>query len=235
MRLTPNMRRAIQVVGCVLLAATGALANTITVSNFSFENLPLGGLTNTCGLGCSFSAAAIPGWTISGTGGQFVPGTQVGNLATFNTLSDGNTSAWIATSSVAPAMISQTVVPTVQLGFVYTLLVDIGWRKDTPLTGGAQLLINGSPITGSFVSAPVQGAFNTYAITYVGTAGDVGSAITIQLLAGSVIPGTFTQGNFDNVRLDAAAPGGTVPEPASAGMVGLVLLGLAKFTARKRA
>ena len=95
----------------------------IFVNNFSFETLPAGGLPEGCGVGCTYSTGAIPGWS-GGTGlfGQFQPGTPW-----FTTPpSDGSaTMAW----SQGPT-ISQTVLPTVQLGVTYTLMVDLGLRLD---------------------------------------------------------------------------------------------------------
>jgi hypothetical protein len=126
-------------------------------------------------------------------------------------------------------MLSQTVGSTVQLGFIYTLLVDIGWRHDTANAGVARLLINGSVYSGSFLGVPSQGNWTTESVTYVGTAADVGSAITIQLRSST------TQGNFDNVRLDATAPESGVPEPALSSAVAAALLGLGVFARRKRA
>jgi hypothetical protein len=204
-----------------------ASASPLLVNNFSFETVNAPGLTNACGTGCSYSVGNVAGWTSSGLTGQFVPGTQVGNFALLNTLSDGPTSAWVNGDTSGPGMLFQTLGSTVQLGYIYTLLVDIGWRNDTANLGVARLLINGTVYSGSFVGSPSQGNWTTEMITYVGTAADVGSAITIQLRS------TGAQGNFDNVRLDATAPG-TVPEPALSGAIALALIGLA-VGRRKRA
>ena len=97
--------------------------SAIFVANSSFETLPVSGLTNACGVGCSYSTGAIPGWSGSNSfSGQFQPGTPW-----FTTPpSDGSaTMAW----SQGPT-ISQTVLPTVQLGVTYTLMVDLGLRLD---------------------------------------------------------------------------------------------------------
>ena len=95
----------------------------IFVNNFSFETLPAGGLPEGCGVGCTYSTGAIPGWS-GGTGlfGQFQPGTPW-----FTTPpSDGSaTMAWSQGLTIA-----QTVLPTVQLGVTYTLMVDLGLRLD---------------------------------------------------------------------------------------------------------
>ncbi len=111
-----------------------AVASTISVSNFSFETLPVGGLPNNgCGTGCSYSTGVIPGWSGSdGTSGQFQPGTDVGNNAYFSTLSDGTTVAYSNN-----AILFQTVLPTVQVGVTYTLTVDLGRRNDQSFTAAA--------------------------------------------------------------------------------------------------
>jgi len=206
----------------LVLAAVPGFASPILVSNFSFETLPGGGLPfGACGAGCAYSAGvAIPGWSTTGVGGQFQPGNP-GNTTYFNSLSDGPTSAW-ASSGV----ISQ-VVGTVLASEKYTLLVDIGWRKDLPFSGTVDLLINGHTYiaTGAL---PTRGTFGTFTATYTSLTADVGQPINIQLISSGA------QGNFDNVRLDAVS---TVPDPASftlfsGGLVGL--LGLLLRRSRSR-
>src|SRR5207302_10757629 len=128
---TSKLVGAFAVAGALLsLATTPALAVPITVNNPSFEIQPAGGLPLTAGCvgaGCSYNAGAgaIPGWTNSGASGEFIPGPQVGNFFAFNTIPDGITVAY----SNGP-LISQTVGATVQAGVVYTLQIDLGWRKD---------------------------------------------------------------------------------------------------------
>lgn len=184
-------------------SATTVLGNVIPVNNPSFETLPVGGLPLTSGClnpGCSWSTTAIPGWTKTGSTGQFRPGLS----AHFNVLPDGPTSAWSNNGTI-----SQTVAATVQLGRPYTLLVDLGNRKDYPFRGVASLLINGNTYLASG-SAPGDGFWSTYTASYVGLPADVGKPITIQLSANAA------QGNFDNVRL-------SMPEPADI----VILLGTA--------
>jgi len=202
---------------CVFSAA----ASPIFVSNFSFETLPAGGLPNdSCGTGCFYSIGAIPGWTGTGISGQFQPGTQAGNTQFFTTLSDGITSAF----SNGPTL-SQTVIPAVQAGFIYTLVVDLGKRNDFPFDGSADLLINGKTILATGV-APTSGHWSPFTAIYTGLSADAGQPITIQLKS------TGLQGNFDNVRLDATA---IIPEPAGVTLLGLGLAGLLLFARRKRA
>lgn len=206
-------RVGIVVFGLGLVFASTGLASVIPVNNPSFETLPSGGLPIPGYLGGSYSIAVIPGWVGTGYSGQFQPGGPSGKVPNgyYNTLSDGPTEAYIATSEV----ISQTVGATVQTGATYTLLVDIGARLDLRFLGAADLLINGN----QYVATGVEnlGGFATYTATYTGLAGDAGDPITIQLSSSG------QQGDFDNVRLSCTGPcgsGSTVPEPSE-----IVLLG----------
>lgn len=222
MPLTPLQRKSLLIIFSVFLAATSALASPLTVANYSFETLPAGGLNlGSCGAGCSYSQGAIPGWTLVGSGGQFQPGNP-GNTNYFDTLSDGPTSAY---NNTAGGIISQTIAPQVVFGEVYTLLVDIGYRKDAGFTGSADLLINGQKYTATGV--PTQGAFTTFTATYTGLLADVGQSITIELNSNGA------QGNFDNVRLDGTTPDGAAPEPAAFLLAGPALLGLAAWKRRR--
>lgn len=201
----------------VMLPASTASAASITVTNHSFETL--GTLLGGCGTGCEIYSEP-PGWSGSGFG-AFRPGTHAGNTSFFSTLSDGITSLY---NNVPGSPATQTVGATVQLGTVYTLMVDLGARHDAPFAALAALVINGTTYfaTGA---PPSAGGWSTYCVQYVGQAADVGSAITIQLST------TGVQGNFDNVRLDGTPAAAAVPEPAS-----LVLLatGLVAVASRLR-
>src|SRR5437660_8938322 len=136
-----KLRSEIVVIACGLVFASTGLADAILVNNPSFEILPAGGLPVPGYAGGSYSIDLIPGWNGSGYSGQFQPGGPSGTVpnAYYNTLSDGPTEAYIATTEV----ISQTVAATVQTGATYTLLVDIGARLDQKSLGAADLLING--------------------------------------------------------------------------------------------
>lgn len=206
----------------LLLCASSAFAAVIPVNNASFETLPGGGLPLSCGAGCTYSIAGIPGWTNSGDSGQFRPGTDAGEFASFDTLSDGPIVAY----SNGPA-ITQTVGVTVTTGAIYTLLVDIGWRKDLPLTGTVALGVNGNLWAGAFLAPPVQGAWNTYQVIYIGEISDGGKPMTIELLANG------QQGDFDNVRFSETVTSG-VPEPGVASLMGAGLALIACSRLRRR-
>jgi len=200
------------------LLAASANASPIFVNNFSFETLPPGGSPFPCGTGCSFFIDPIPGWVNAG-GGQFVPGAP-GNTNDFNSIPDGTTVAYLNGGTI-----TQTVGPTVQAGVTYTLMVDLGVRKNFSDPGSIALVVNGNTYSGTGI-LPSSGNWATFTATYTGLAADIGQAITIQLSS----PGI--QGEFDNVRLSDNA--GPVPEPATSALIGLGAIALGFFARRKK-
>jgi hypothetical protein len=201
---------------------TVASAAPVAVANFSFETLPpVGGLSIACGTGCAYSPAgtAIPGWTSTGTTGQLQPGNP-GSTNFFNSLPNGIVVAYDDSGTI-----SQLIGNVTAANILYTLMVDIGQRKD--VSGGAlgtdQLLIGATAINGTGV-APTSGNFTTFTATYTTTSADIGKAITIQLSS------TGIEGDFDNVRLDAT---NLAPEPGSFALLGLGLAGLGLVVRRK--
>src|ERR1700681_4707439 len=105
------MNSKLLMAGLVLsaLISGGAHASTIFVDNASFETLPPGGLDQTsCAAGCSYSVGNIAGWNVTGTSGQFIPGTTT---AYFNSVPDGVTVAYTNGGTI-----SQIVGVTAQAG-----------------------------------------------------------------------------------------------------------------------
>ena len=176
------------------LLAMPAKAGSIPVNNPSFEALPPGGLSSGCGFGCSYTEDFIPDWInipflgLGLTSGQFRPGTDAGNTTYFDQLSTGPTSAFCSNGSIR-----QVLATTVQAGMVYTLTVDVGWRKDAGLTGFPRILVNDTYYD-SVHDTPVLGGWTPFTATYVARQEDVGASITI------VLSSVSNQGNFDNVR-----------------------------------
>jgi hypothetical protein len=228
--LTIEMKRnAFRVLATLALAAAPAFASPITVANYNFEILPVGisngALGNTCvGTGCTYTYnSPITGWTASALGyGQMQPNNPT-NTSEFTVgMPNGSiTDAWAG----AGVTLSQQV-GVVYAGEKYTLTVDVGDRAGMAFNGTIDLLVGGTVGSGAISgSAPGNGLWSTYTVTYVGTAADAGKALTIELNAN-----TSQQAAFDNVRLDGAAP-----EPASLLLIGpaLLFLGLRRRRAAK--
>ncbi|MCC6536493.1 MAG: PEP-CTERM sorting domain-containing protein [Bryobacterales bacterium] len=191
-----------------VLAAGISRAAVITVNNASFETF--NPLNLACaGAGCAFNTALIPGWTNSGgNNGSWQPGNPA-NTNYFDFLPDGVTIAYSNSGAI-----SQTVTETAVAGVTYTLMVDIGNRKDLVPTGGAQLLVGANTINAAGGNL-AEGGWTTFTATYTAQAGDAGQAIVIRLITDGA------QADFDNVRLsDSVTRGGDVPEPGT-----LVLMG----------
>ena len=194
MRLIPRTRKRLTPCRAALLLVTlwrapnASAQSPIPVANFSFETLPSGGLPINTGAG-PFSLGSIPGWTNGGNSGQWHPGSY------FNYVPDGIT---VAYSNDPGGTISQGV-GTVAANTMYTLQVDLGFRKDGLDSLGAVALIVGStPIQATGV-APTIGNWSTFTATYSSVAADIGKTLTIRLTA------TGLQSNFDNVRLNASS------------------------------
>jgi len=177
-----------------ILCASLALAQ-VSVTNPSFED-PAGALPNPCpGTNCSFSITAPPGWTLSGAGGQFNPGNPA-NTTYFNSIPDG-----VKVGYTSTGMLSQNVGTVTSAGTIYTLKVDLGFRKDSiNFIGTAQLKIGSTVITATG-TAPTAGKFSTFTAAYLSVPADIGASITIQL--SSAAGNGNDQGQFDNVRLTA--------------------------------
>ncbi len=206
-----------------LLALAGSLgAAPVTVNNFSFEDF--NPLTIGCGTDCAFNITTIPGWTGSGSSGSFQPGNP-SNTDYFDFIPNGAIVAYTNSNAISQ------VVGNVVANTTYTLLVEVGNRKDRnfPAAGIVKLLVGATEYTAAPV-AVAEGGWSTFSVVYSALASDVGQALTIRLSASEA------QGNFDNVRLNAeVSPNGNspVPEPAGLGAVGLGLLAVARRYRRR--
>ena len=227
MKLT-MLRAGIPVLACMFFVSIG-FADVIAVNNPSFEILPPAGLPfDSCGAGCFFSEATIPGQEIPGwTGGtssfgQFQPGTQDGNFTFFDTLSDGITHAFVNGDKI-----SQTVGATVQVGVTYTLKIDLGERNDSAFLGSADLLVGGVTVIPAVGLAPTPGNWSTFTASFIGLPTEAGESITVELHSAGI------QGSFDNVRLSNNLTTAAVPEPNSFVLLGAAVLGIAIWRCRR--
>ena len=209
-------------VGFTVIAGEAANATPITVVNGSFETLPAGGLNNMgCGAGCAYSTGlGIPGWVTTGGAvtGQFQPGSSG---AYFNSVPNGITVAYTNGGTI-----SQTVSATALANQIYSLQVDLGFRKDVADPGTITLQIGSHSILATGVPAPLSGNFVTYSAFFTTTAADAGSAISISLASAAA------QGDFDNVRLDASPV--SVPEPLTLSIFGAGVAGVAVVRRRRK-
>lgn len=172
---------------CLLFLTSGGFAQIIPVANFSFETLPSEGLNNSCGGTCAYSTGeAIPGWTTIGSDGQWIPGGYAGNppayLGNYLAYSNGGT-------------ISQNVAVVIA-GGTYTLQVEMLQRTDWPLTGVAQLTVNGVVVATATGTSGGSGTWSDWTAHFTATPAEAGKELGILLTANGA------QGDFDDIRLN---------------------------------
>ena len=206
---------AITCIVAALAAQSAHAANAVALANASFEILPPGGLTTPGAKpGTAYSLnTAVPGWqTTLPTPASQGGGTGQSKLGDpsnyyFNSVPDG---AIVAYSNNGGILAQNNVVLISHVGARYTLSVDIGGNRNDGYieTGEAFLKIGGQFVAATGVPA-TTGNWSIFTASYVSTAADIGSQISI-LLDTPTYHGRFEQGLFDNVSLTTS-----VPEPAS--------------------
>jgi PEP-CTERM motif len=194
-------------VGCLALTSRVALADGVSVQNASFEsffsNNPL---NSPClGSGCGFNGGSMPGWTVSGSGGQFQPSSSYFNLP----LPDGNIVAYSNGGSI-----SQTLGVSLLPDSIYTLSVFVGDRLDNRFANYSINLMAGSTSLCTFSGSNASitpGMFADETCTY-----QSGSSLPAGNLS-ILLTSAGTQTDFDNVSLNVNSV--SVPEPSSLALV----------------
>jgi hypothetical protein len=226
-------KKMVLVLSCCVLAASVAQADTIAVSNPSFENLT--------------GAGDQGGWTYEGDVEDW-SGTLGGvadSHATWSADMQNNHGTWYAAvGSHAWAIGYQELSDTYVAGAEYQLKVAVGRRSDHDGLGVSdthwglalgyieeQSFVALAEIDGTIALNSGQGGiFVDQAVTYTTDAAGLGNNIVIGLINhGGTSNGTYSDPNFsasvfDNVRLEA----NVIPEPGTLGLlfVGLAALGL---------
>lgn len=233
------MRKALLAAAAALALSTSAVAQPITVNNFSFENPVTAPATFTGG-----TAFGPTGWSVYNAGetndfryfGVWNPATTTSYLDPIHGANVG-VAFLMNDFNIAEAGLQQTLTATLQAGTQYTLRVEIGNFAPQPgpfdfagFPGYRVDLMAGTTVLASDPNtlAPGEGRLLTSTVEYAAFAGNpnLGQSLRIRLVN---LNGPGTEVNFDNVRLDAAP----VPEPATLGFfaAGAVLL---MRTARRR-
>ena len=223
------MRKNIFVLSLLLFSAflsVPAFAANIPIVNYSFEDP----------VTTSYTHGDIPGW-ISGNSGY------LGVITGYGTASDGVNAAWVQSPDTNVVnWISQVLTTTLQPDSLYTLKVSVGnrlgpWAPDAEI----QLLAGGGVLTDKILTDPEKpaegisnGTFSFYTLTYQsGKVVEPGQKLEIKLISTGDPDGWYSQPHFDDVTLDGPlSSASVVPEPATASLVGLGLLGLV-FKRRK--
>ena len=216
-----------------LSISSSAFAAPIAITNPGFEDPSLGQnqfTASACSLyrdfGCSERTAETiaPGWTIMGSSGV----ANWGDSA-FSPLStpEGDNAAYINTrNSGMGSSITQQLGSVLEEG-AYTLSAEIGNPLNAELASWSLELWAGGTQIGSTSDAvtPSTDTFSSvdFVVVILGGNANLGSLLEIRLVSNDGAAGRVA---FDNVQLDADLSGSSVPEPTTAVLFGLGIMGL---------
>ncbi len=121
---------------------------------------------------------------------------------------------------------------TVAANTTYTLDFYLGQRLDFAFSAyTVSLIANGVTLASDSAGSPAAGTFVSRSITYNSGAAplQLGQTLSIAVTAGA----SGGQANFDDFTLDGS-PTSSTPEPATAGLGALAILGFFSIRARRR-
>lgn len=203
-----SILRSIFLLAAVATIAAGtASANSILVVNGDFQSVSTPLNQNCCGqAGLYYNQGPVPGWTIEGSGGQWVQNGPFQAISA-SVISDGTVMGWLNAGDM-----TQTVGATVVSGQSYTLTADLLYRDDSAFDAWAALVIGGNTYYATGTT-PAPGGESPFSVTFVGTAATAGDPIEVEL-------GTNGgQGDFASVLL-------VTPVPEEGALVRLLLCAL---------
>src|SRR6266404_7310021 len=201
---------------CLCLSG-GAWGDSVAIQNASFETTsPL--IASCAGPEtCLYNYGSIPGWSITGSTGSFLPSSSYFNLP----LPNGSILAFTNGGSISQTLTGISLLAN----STYTLSVDVGRRFDVVAANYSLSLYDGSTVlctTGDSNASIAAGSFIDATLSCT-----TGASVPSGFL-GIVLSGDGRQVDFDNVRLDVVSTVST-PEPSvlvlmltTLGVVGLL-------------
>ena len=214
-----------------LSLASSALAAPIDITNPGFEDPTLEQnqfTASACSpfrdFGCSARTtdSIAPGWTVMGSSGVANWGD-----AAFSPLSTpaGDNAAYInTTGSGKGSSVTQQLGSVLEV-WAYTLSAEVGDPLNVDLPSWSPELWAGGAQIGSATdtSTPSGDTFSAVVVVVLGGSPNLGSLLEIRLVSNDGAAGRVA---FDNVELDADLTGSAVPEPTTAVLFGLGIMGL---------